>query len=149
MQFHTLCPTQNCRHFADNIFKSILLNGNAWISLTTSLKCVPKLRISNIPALVQIRAWRWQARSHYVNQWWLVYWRIYASLGLNEHKFEFMKLYFFVFDFRSEWYVITKHIRILRNLKTPILHSHQLLQLSNTVMRYTLKPFVLFCFFIS
>ena len=22
--------------------------------------------------------------SHYVNQWWLVYWRIYASLGLNE-----------------------------------------------------------------
>ena len=26
-----------------------------------------------------------QATSHYVNQWWLVYWRIYASLGL--HKF--------------------------------------------------------------
>ena len=22
--------------------------------------------------------------SHYLNQWWLVYWRIYASLGLNE-----------------------------------------------------------------
>ena len=25
-----------------------------------------------------------QAASHYLNQWWLVYWRIYASLGLNE-----------------------------------------------------------------
>ena len=25
-----------------------------------------------------------QATSHYLNQWWLVYWRIYASLGLNE-----------------------------------------------------------------
>ena len=25
-----------------------------------------------------------QATSHYLDQWWLVYWRIYASLGLNE-----------------------------------------------------------------
>ena len=25
-----------------------------------------------------------QATCHYLNQWWLVYWRIYASLGLNE-----------------------------------------------------------------
>ena len=25
-----------------------------------------------------------QAASHYLNHWWLVYWRIYASLGLNE-----------------------------------------------------------------
>ena len=25
-----------------------------------------------------------QATSHFLNQWWLVYWRIYASLGLNE-----------------------------------------------------------------
>ena len=27
-----------------------------------------------------------QATSHYLNQWWLVYWHIYASLGLNELK---------------------------------------------------------------
>ena len=25
-----------------------------------------------------------KATSHYLNQWWLVYWRIYTSLGLNE-----------------------------------------------------------------
>ena len=25
-----------------------------------------------------------QATSHYLNQWWLVYWRIYASLSLND-----------------------------------------------------------------
>ena len=25
-----------------------------------------------------------QAPNHYLNQWWWVYWRIYASLGLNE-----------------------------------------------------------------
>ena len=28
-----------------------------------------------------------QATSHYLNQWWLFYWRIYASLGLNELNF--------------------------------------------------------------
>ena len=25
-----------------------------------------------------------QATSHYLNQWWLAYWRTYVSLGLNE-----------------------------------------------------------------
>ena len=25
-----------------------------------------------------------QATSHYLNQWWVVYWRIYASLGFNQ-----------------------------------------------------------------
>ena len=29
-------------------------------------------------------AWRWPATSFYPNQWWLVYWRIHASLALNE-----------------------------------------------------------------
>ena len=28
-----------------------------------------------------------QATSHYLNQWWLVYWRIYASLGLSVLRF--------------------------------------------------------------
>ena len=29
-------------------------------------------------------AWCRPATSHYLNQWWLDHWRIYASLGLNE-----------------------------------------------------------------
>ena len=33
-----------------------------------------------------------QATSHYLNQRWLVYWRIYASLGLNELKLLNLKL---------------------------------------------------------
>ena len=49
--------TQNCCHFTDDIFKSIFLNENVWTSLQISLKFVPKFRISNIPALVQIMAW--------------------------------------------------------------------------------------------
>ena len=53
-----LRPRQNGRHFADNIFKCILLNENAWILLKISLKFVREVRINNIPALVQIMAWR-------------------------------------------------------------------------------------------
>ena len=54
----TLRPRQNDRHFPNNIFKCILLNENIWISLNISLKFVPQVPINNIPALVQIMAWR-------------------------------------------------------------------------------------------
>ena len=55
---NTLRATQNGCHFADDIFKFIFLNGNVWILLQISLKFVPKVWINNIPALVQIMAWR-------------------------------------------------------------------------------------------
>ena len=54
----TLRPRQNGRHFPDDIFKWIFLNENVWISIKISLKFVPKGLINNIPALVQIMAWR-------------------------------------------------------------------------------------------
>ena len=54
---NTLRPRQNRRHFADDIFKCIFLKENAWISLKITLK-VPKVRINNISALVQIMSWR-------------------------------------------------------------------------------------------
>ena len=56
--FSTLRPRQNGRHFADDIFKCFFLNENVWIPIKTSLKFVPKGPINNIPALVQIMAWR-------------------------------------------------------------------------------------------
>ena len=46
---------QNYRHLADDIFICILLNENVRILLDISLKFV---QINNIPALVQIMAWR-------------------------------------------------------------------------------------------
>ena len=55
---NTLRPRQNGRHFPDDIFKCIFLNENVWISIKISLKFVPKGSIDNIPALVQIMAWR-------------------------------------------------------------------------------------------
>ena len=55
---NTLRPRQDGRHFTDDIFKSIFLNENVWFLNKISLKFVPKSLINNIPALVQIMAWR-------------------------------------------------------------------------------------------
>ena len=54
----TLRPRQNGRHFAEDIFMCIFLNENVWNSIKISLKFVPKGPINNIPAFVQIMAWR-------------------------------------------------------------------------------------------
>ena len=48
-------PRQDDRHFADDIFKCIVLNEDIWISIKISMKFVPRGQINNIPALVQIR----------------------------------------------------------------------------------------------
>ena len=58
--FNILRPRQNGRHFAEDIFKRIFLNENIWIPIKISLKFVSKGSINNIPALVQIMAWRRQ-----------------------------------------------------------------------------------------
>ena len=57
---NSLRPRPNRWHFADDIFKRIFENENVWISHGISLKFIPKVRINNIPALVQIMAWRRQ-----------------------------------------------------------------------------------------
>ena len=80
---NTLRPRQKGRHFTDDIFKCIPLNENVWILIKIS---IPNVQIINILALVQIMAWCRSGDSHYLNQWWLDYWRIYASSGLNELK---------------------------------------------------------------
>ena len=54
---YTSRPRHNEHNFPDDIFKSIFLNENAWISLNISLEFVPKVQINNIVALVQIMAW--------------------------------------------------------------------------------------------
>ena len=55
---NTVRPTQNGRHFADDTFKLLFLNENIGISIKISLKFLPKGPINNIPALVQVMAWR-------------------------------------------------------------------------------------------
>ena len=58
--FDTLRPGQNGRLFADDICTCIFVNEDVWISINISPKWVPKGRINNIPAWVQIMAWRRQ-----------------------------------------------------------------------------------------
>ena len=58
IRFNSLRPRPNRRHFADDIFKCIFENEDEWISPKISLKFVPRVRINNITALVQIMAWR-------------------------------------------------------------------------------------------
>ena len=55
---NTLRPRQNGRHFADDIFKCMFFNENAWIPIKISPKFVPLGPINKILALVQIMAWR-------------------------------------------------------------------------------------------
>ena len=55
--FYTLRSRKNGRHFANDIFKCIFLNGNVWIPIKISLLFVPRGPINNIPALVQIIIW--------------------------------------------------------------------------------------------
>ena len=58
-QLNPLRPRQNGRHFPGDIFKWNFLNENVSVSIRIPLKFVPKGPIHNIPALVQIMAWRW------------------------------------------------------------------------------------------
>ena len=55
---NTLRPRQNGCHFADDTFKHIFLSEIFRILIKISLKFFPMGPINNIPALVQIMAWR-------------------------------------------------------------------------------------------
>ena len=78
---NSLRPRPNRRHFADDIFKCIFENENEWISPRISLKFVSKVRINNIPALVQIMAWC-RPGNKPLSETMMVS-SPYASLGLN------------------------------------------------------------------
>ena len=82
---NTLRPRQNGRRFPDDIFKWIFLNENVLISVKISLKFVPKGPINNIPALVQVMAWRQQGTKLLSERMMVrLPTHIYVSLGLNE-----------------------------------------------------------------
>ena len=57
-QINTLRSRRNRRYFADDFFKRISMNENVLISIKISLKFIAKDPVSNIPALIQIMAWR-------------------------------------------------------------------------------------------
>ena len=56
--FNSSPPGQNGRHFSDNVFRCIFVNGKFCILIKISLKLVLKGPINSIPSLVQMMAWR-------------------------------------------------------------------------------------------
>ena len=58
LHINSLRPRRNRSYNADDIFKCIFLKENVWTLTKISLKFVPKSPIDNVPALVQIMAWR-------------------------------------------------------------------------------------------
>ena len=71
------------------IFQTTFSNGFSWMKMFEfRLKC--HWSLFQMVKLTIFQSWfrKWlgadEATSHYLNQWWLVYWRIYAPLGLNE-----------------------------------------------------------------
>ena len=56
LYINLLRPRQRDCNFPDDIFKCIFLNENVWISLKISLMFLHKVRVDNIPALVQLMA---------------------------------------------------------------------------------------------
>ena len=53
-----ISPGQNGRHFGNDNFKCIFFNENGTILIQFSLKFVSRSSIDNLPALVQLMAWR-------------------------------------------------------------------------------------------
>ena len=79
---NTLRPKQNGHHFADDTFKP-------WIKMLEIRLIFHWSLFQRVKSTILHHWFRlWldadQATSHYLNQWWLDYRRIYASLGLNE-----------------------------------------------------------------
>ena len=82
--FNTLRQRHNGRHFVDDIFKCIFVNKNIWISITISLKFVPKGPVDTIPTLVEIMAWRRPGDKPLSEPTKLDYRHICESLALNK-----------------------------------------------------------------
>ena len=81
---------QNGRHFADDTFRRIFLSENLRISLIFHWSYFPKGPINNIPALVQIMAWR-RVGDKPLSEPMLtqIQWRIYALVWF---KYIFLQL---------------------------------------------------------
>ena len=74
--------------FSRQHFKCIFLNENVWISIKISLRFLPKGPINNIPALVQIMAWRRPGDKPLSEPMLVILLtHIYASLCLNELRY--------------------------------------------------------------
>ena len=81
---NTLRLRRNEQHFADDIFKRMFSMKMFEFRLKFHWRLFPRVQLTIFQHWFRWWLGAGQATSHYLNQWWLVYRRIYASLGLNE-----------------------------------------------------------------
>ena len=84
--FNSLRPRQ-----MDAISQTTFSNAFSWMKMFEfRLKLFPRVQLTIFHHWFRSWLGAVQATSHYLNQWWLVYRRIFASLGLNELKCDMM-----------------------------------------------------------
>ena len=89
---NTLRQRQNGRHFPDTIFQTPFSSEFSWMKMYKF-----GLRFHwNLFLGFELTIFH-----HYLTQWWLVYWRIYASLCLNELIGLFNRL--FLLSIKKAW----------------------------------------------
>ena len=71
------------------ISQTTFLNAFSWMEMYEFLlrfhwSLFPRFKLTILQHWFQWWLGADQATSHYLNQWWFVYWRIYVPLGLNE-----------------------------------------------------------------
>ena len=102
------------RHFGDDILICILFNEKVWIAIKISLKSVPKVQLT--PSLDQIMAWH-RTGDKPLSESMIVYWHIYASLGLNElrilpsvqqHAYWIPRVTACLYQFVSEYHLLCR-----------------------------------------
>ena len=79
---HILRLRQDGRHVSRRHFQMHLKIVGFWLNFHWNI--FARVQLTIIQHRVRLWLGAQQATSHYLNQWWSVYWRIYASLGLNE-----------------------------------------------------------------
>ena len=75
------------------IFQTTFLHAFSWMKmykfrLRFHWSLFPRVKLTIFQHWFRLWLGADQATSHFLNQWWLVYWRIYASLGLNELRYK-------------------------------------------------------------
>ena len=107
---NTLRPRQHGRHFADDTFKCIFLNENVWMPIKFHWNLFLRVQLTIFHHWFRYWLGAVQATSHYLNQWWLVYRRIYASLGLNELSLDTYPLsHIFLNSYTCLWRVVLEY----------------------------------------
>ena len=75
-----ISPTQNGRHFADDIFKCIFGNAMCFILIAFPLKFSPKVKTYNNPVFVQIMSWRRLPGAKPLSEPMMVIWYMYICV---------------------------------------------------------------------